>query len=102
MKKNVYFADLVLCNRVLIPCASLDLASDGVVSSAAVFWDVTKISPPQRGSIAYVTSQKTAAKETTDEEVAFGSLFLENEEQIGKDQLRNDAFHVKASHSAKN
>ena len=49
-----------------------------------------------------MTSQKTAAKETTDEEVAFGSLFLENEEQIGKDQLRNDAFHVKASHSAKN
>ena len=78
MKKNVYFADLFLCNRVLIPCASLDLASDGVVSSAAVFWDVTKSSPPHPKGEHCVTSQKTAAKETKDGEVAFGSLFLEN------------------------
>ena len=50
MKKNVYFADLVLCNRVLIPCERLDLASDGVVSSAAVFGAPL---PTQRGSIAW-------------------------------------------------
>jgi len=30
------------------------------------------------------------------------TLFLENEAQINKKQLRNNAFHIKTSQSAKN
>ena len=34
-----------------------------IVSSAAVFWDVTQRSPPKRGALRDI--QKTAAEETT-------------------------------------